>query len=51
MRTAITFWQGEPGETRQLLIIHLWFRFFETRLVLLCELPEESEESETNGEV
>ena len=45
-----TFWLGEPVETSQLfIIIHLRFRFFETAGAF-CELPEEQEESEVNGE-
>ena len=44
-----TFWLGEPVETRQLLLSTCGSDSSK-RLVLFCELPEESEESETNGE-
>ena len=44
-----TFWLGEPVETRQLLLSTCGSDSSK-RLVLFCELPEEQEESEVNGE-
>ena len=44
-----TFWLGEPVETSQLLLSTCGSDSSK-RLVLFCELPEEQEESEVNGE-
>ena len=44
-----TFWLGEPVETSQLLLSTCGSDSSK-RLVLFCELPEEEEESEVNGE-